>query len=199
MPKSADARVRRIRRRSLLQWATSPLSILKGTCVVVVAIGLGSLTAGGTYALWNANATLPGATIVAGTAALAVPATVVFPVAPLSPGGSTLVSFTVVNSGNVPLGLRLEALVGPTPSMFSKSLTIGAGIVTSSAQCVAGTFVPTWTGTFAFAAPGSIGATPLGSAGSSLICLSVSLDPASPIEAQGTASSFGLTIGGVQP
>lgn len=199
MPIAVGEQRQRASRRSLVGWATSPLSLLRGACTVILAIVLGLFGAGGTYALWNVSATLPGATIVAGTAALLVPPTVSLPATPLTPGGSTFVSFTVVNSGNVSLGLQLQALVGPTPSAFSQSLTIGVGVVASAGQCSAGTFVPTWSGTFASATPGSIGTTPLASAGSALVCLSVTLNPTAPNGAQGLSASFGLTIAGVQP
>lgn len=178
---------------------SSPFGLLRAAAAVLGAILVGGLATGGTYALWNTSASVPGATIRSGTAALAVPGALTFAPTVLYPGVSNYASVVVSNTGDAALLLRLAALTGPTPTSFSGALTVGIGVVASAGQCVAGTFVPSWTGTFASVTPGSIGAIPVAKGSTATVCVSVTLAANAAAGQQGSSAAFALTLAGVQP
>lgn len=173
--------------------------MLTTTSFITGAVIIGVLGAGGTYALWNSSAPLPAATLKSGTATLAVSAPLSMATDPLYPGRTVYGTATVANTGDVPLVLSVSALAGPgTPDAFSQSLTVGVGVVDSAATCAAGTFTPTWTGTFAAATAGTLSSTAtLG--GSRIVCVSVSMSGSASAAALGKpAATFSLTLTGTQ-
>ncbi len=178
---------------------SSPFGLLRGAAVVLGAVLIGGLATGGTYALWNSSAVVAGATIRSGTAALVAPSSLTFAPAVLYPGVSNYASVVVNNTGDVALLLRLAAMTGPTPTSFSGALTIGIGVVASAGQCAAGSFVPSWTGTFASVTPGSIGAAPVAKGSTATVCVSVTLAENAAAGQQGSTAAFALTLAGVQP
>ena len=174
-------------------------SILSATAVVLTAILLAVLGAGGSYALLNSSASLSSATTIrSGTAALTLSA-LTLPTTALYPGAVVFAPVTVTNSGSVPLAVRATALTPPlAQTSLSGALTIGLAIAASAAVCSAGSVAPTWSGTFASASAASLGKTiPVG--GSAILCVSVTLSSTAPATAQGqSATNFGIVIDGIQ-
>ncbi|MDJ0350923.1 hypothetical protein [Cryobacterium sp. PH29-G1] len=161
------------------------------------AILLASTAAGGTYALLSSAAsTGPVSSIQSGTATLTV-TPLSMPVTALYPGLTLFSPVTVSNVGNVPLNVQITSLTAPATTELSAALTIGLSVTTTSAACIAGA-TPTWTGTFASAAPTNVGPA-LAVGNSAVLCVSVALGIAAPHLSQNqTAANFGLVITGLQ-
>jgi predicted ribosomally synthesized peptide with SipW-like signal peptide len=174
--------------------------IIKTTALLTAAIVAGVLASGGTFAYLNSSVALPTATIHAGTATLATSGS------PLSltgfyPGDLESAAFTVTNTGTVPLALTVASLTPPTANVVSQNLALRVDITATASACTSGSGLPatpTWQGTFASWAAGSLAST-LAVGASATVCLSATLSNATPASAQGLSSnSFGVTIGGVQ-
>jgi tripartite-type tricarboxylate transporter receptor subunit TctC len=169
------------------------------------AVVLAVAAAGGTYAFLNSSRQVPGATLTAGTATLAVTTPLALTPTTLYPGSSVRGTAVVSNTGNVPLRLRVAGLTPPgSATAFTSALTIGVGIVTASTEC-SDTFVPTWTGTFASATPADLPvtlarpSTPAVPASSAMICVRVALSTTAPDGAKTQpAANFAVLIDGRQ-
>jgi hypothetical protein len=192
MATGAHARARPARER----W--SARRFLGGIAAIVLALVIGALATGGTYALWNAGAGVGGARISAGTAALSVSPIAAVPTTALYPGLTIYGTYTVSNTGDAPLAIRVASLAGPaTPTAFSAALTVSAGL--TSAACTTGVVLP-WSGTFAAAPAGGAGATAVPAHGTATLCVAVTLPQATGTAARGlAAASFTLVLDGVQP
>ncbi|SDK60885.1 hypothetical protein SAMN05216282_108139 [Cryobacterium psychrotolerans] len=169
------------------------------TLVVVGAMGLAVLAAGGTYALLNSSTSIgSAASITSGTAALTV-SPLTMSTAVLYPGLTTYGAATVTNTGDVPLSVRITGLTSPTATTpFSQSLTIGGGIVASPAACSSGTFTPGWAGPFPSATTAVVGSV-LAAGSSATFCVSVTMALTAAPGSQGqSATNFGILIDGIQ-
>jgi hypothetical protein len=198
----SDSSVWRVRAVS----APSARRMTVATIAVCGLLVLSVLGAGGTSAFLTSGASAaPGSTVItSGTAdltltALSLPGTLFYP-------GLTLYgAVTATNNGNVPVSIGVSGLTAPTSTAnaLSQALVIGVGAAASgdaasTAECTAGSVVPGWTGTFASATAGQIGATlPVGA--SRVLCVSVTLPVTAPTSAQGqTATGFRLRVIGTQ-
>lgn len=167
------------------------------TAGVLVAL-LGS---GGTYALWNASASTQGATIRSGTAALSVSALSTTRTPALGPGTSTTGTFTVRNSGTVPLSIRVvtsstEVTWGDaTDADVLSSQTLHLSSVGSASSCRPG--LGGARGPLASFDTGSGYYTlPVGATGTA--CIEVALSADAPQSVSGAVTDFTLTVSGTQ-
>ncbi|UFS58071.1 SipW-dependent-type signal peptide-containing protein [Subtercola endophyticus] len=169
-------------------------AITAGAIVVAAVLG-----AGGTFALWNSSANASGpVSVQSGTAALSVSSALAMSTARLYPGGTVTGAVTLANTGNTPLALRVTGLSAGTPATaFSSALTIGVGPGTAAA-CTAGTVTPTWTGTAATWAAGSL-ATTVAAGSSAPLCVSIALATSADNTAQNLSATVIVTIDGTQP
>jgi predicted ribosomally synthesized peptide with SipW-like signal peptide len=169
---------------------------------LVAAVATAVVGSGSTYALWNDSAETDGVTIQSGTATLAVTPMDVRDPAPLAPGSSTTGTFTVRNSGTVPLSVRL-ALTGTkvsyAPSVPAAAvldeLTVRLSAVARATDCRAGlggygarpTAFDTGSGYYTL---------PVGITGTA--CVEVVLDADAPQTVAGAVTDFTLTVTGTQ-
>jgi hypothetical protein len=173
--------------------------ILAGGAGIGAALVIALGATGGTYAYFTDLASPPAdATVVAGNAALSITGSPVT-LSGLYPTATRYAAVTVTNTGSIPLQLRVDALTGPTtPTAFSSSLTVGAGIASSTANCTNGSTASTWTGTFASAPAGSLGVT-LAAGSSAIVCVSTTMSASAASTAQSASAGYTLTLGGRQP
>jgi len=199
-PRLAPRR-RRVRARHRAAGAPLALRLLRATLAAGIALLLGTLGAGASLAALSDTATASGGTIRAGTATLAVPGGTLSLV-PLYPTASRNASFTVTNTGDVPLQLRGDLLERTSAAnALATSLTVGIRDVTSSGTCPASTAVtPHWSSTLATAsvAPAAALPTNLAPGATATLCLTSTLAGSVAQGAQGSTVAFRVTIGGVQ-
>ncbi|WP_341952913.1 TasA family protein [Salinibacterium sp. TMP30] len=171
--------------------STSPLTrliqgtsgVLKAAAVLAIAVSLGLVGTGGTYAYLNSSATVtPGSTVSAGTAALTVGAEALNWTA-LAPGKSSTGTFTITNTGDVPLVLSATIAATMTPAATANPFTI----TVANGACPA-SGVPT----------GTLNST-LAAGATSSACLVVTLPANAPANAQSASAAITATISGVQP
>ncbi|WP_394771216.1 hypothetical protein [Lacisediminihabitans sp.] len=176
--------------------------ILKALAAVTVALLVGVIATGGTYALWNTSTTIAGGTVKAGAATLVVSSPLTMSSTPLYPGLTTYGAFVVTNSGDVPLQLSVQSLTGVIASSFSRSLTVSVTVDPRVGGTVAdcpGLASYPWSLVSTAPTTGSLGST-LNTGASATVCVSTTLDSGAPTAAQGqSAPAFVLTIGGTQP
>jgi hypothetical protein len=173
-------------------------SMIAATITLILAVGVAVMAAGGSYALWNKSVpTGSAATLTAGTANLTV-STLSLPTTPLAPGRTIYGSAALANTGDVPLSLTATLSAPTSSTAFSQDLTVGFSTATTAAGCATATF--TSTATFSAASAATFGTLPTAaSAQPPYLCVSLTLASAAPTTAQGqTASTFGITISGVQ-
>ncbi|MBH0109765.1 hypothetical protein I6E81_06260 [Salinibacterium sp. NG22] len=159
------------------------LGVVKALAVLTIAVSLGLVGTGGTYAYLNSSVTTtPGSTISAGTAALTV-GNQTLNWSALAPGKSVTGTFTITNTGDVPLVLSAAIAATATGSSTTNPFTIS---VANSACPTSG--APTGTLSSTLAAGASTSA-----------CLVVTLPANAPASAQSTNVAITATISGVQP
>lgn len=159
------------------------LGFVKAMAVLAIAVSVGLVGTGGTYAFLNSSVTAtPGSTISAGTAALTVGNQSLNWTA-LAPGNSVTGTFTITNTGDVPLVLSAAIAATATGSSTTNPFTIS---VANSACPASG--VPTGTLSSTLAAGASTSA-----------CLVVTLPADAPSNSQSTNVAITATISGVQP
>lgn len=177
----------------------SSSNFAKSVAAVSLAVFLAVVTAGSTYALWSDIATVPGATITAGSATLAASTPVGIAGSQLYPGQSVTVDFTVHNTGDVPLGLSVDALTWPTAAgdapqqAFADAVTVSVWPKTGDA-CSTQPPASAWT---AASTSNSLGVELARGAVQSM-CIAAALSLNAPNTAQGGSLDFHLTLGGVQ-
>ncbi|QAV70274.1 hypothetical protein ESZ53_07360 [Salinibacterium sp. UTAS2018] len=175
----------RHQRRSASPLATlgkGTFGAIKALAIVAIAVSIGLVGTGGTYAYLNASATAaPGATVTAGTAGLKVSSQALNWSA-LAPGKTVTGTFTVTNTGDVPLVLSAAIAAKMTPSSATNPFTI---TVANGACPTSG--VPSGTLNSTVAAGASTSA-----------CLVVALPANAPASAQSASAAITATISGVQ-
>lgn len=169
--------------------------------VLVVAVVVSLLGTGGTYALWNASASTKGATVKSGTATLVVsPLSAMYSPA-IGPGSSAVGSFTVRNSGTVPLSVRVMttttkvSYADATDAVVLGAQTLKLASVASASACRAG--LGGASGPLASFDTGSGYYTlPVGATGTA--CVEVVLASDAPQSVSGAVTDFTLTVSGTQ-
>lgn len=161
----------------------SAFSAAKAIVVLAIAVTLGLIGTGGTYAYLNASAPVtPGQTLTAGTAALTIGAQPLNWTA-LAPGKSATGTFTITNTGNVPLVLSATIAANMTPATAKNPFTVW---VANSACPTSG--VPT----------GNLNST-LAAGATTSACLAVTLPANAPANAHSVNAAIVATILGTQP
>jgi hypothetical protein len=163
---------------------------------LVVAVGTALLGTGGTYALWNGTASTAATTVHSATATVAVGTLSAMNTTVLGPGTSTTGTFTVRNTGSVPLSMRVATTSTKSTSTAALGeLTLRFTTVSSTAKCTAGLTGASGrlaafdTGTGSFTLPA--GASGIG-------CVEVVLDADAPQTVAGAVTDFTLSVTGTQ-
>ncbi|MCS5492440.1 CalY family protein [Curtobacterium flaccumfaciens] len=163
---------------------------------LVVAVGTALLGTGGTYALWNGTASTAATTVRSATATVSVSSTTAMNTAVLGPGTSTTGTFTVRNTGSVPLSMRVTTTASKSSvAAATGELTLHLVMVSSTAKCVpgltgtSGRLTTFDTGTGAFTLPAGVSGT---------ACLEMALDADAPQTVAGATTDFTLTVTGTQ-
>lgn len=163
--------------------------------VVGAATVLGLATAGGTLALLTANQTVPGATITAGSLDLTVNGASSASLGGLAvlPGVPQAIPVTVANTGTTPASLT--ATINVTSSgTINDRLRARITPVTNAAACAPGLA----------SAQGSLNGftaadfTSLAAGASTVVCLEIALDEATPIALSGQSATFTATVTATQ-
>ncbi|EAR25732.1 hypothetical protein A20C1_07628 [marine actinobacterium PHSC20C1] len=155
---------------------------MKAAAVLVIAISLGLIGTGGTYAYLNSSINAaPASTISAGTAGLTVGSQSLNWSA-LAPGKSVTGTFTITNTGDVPLMLSATIAATMTPSITNPfTISVADGACPASG-------VPSGTLSSTLAAGATTNA-----------CLVVTLPANAPSNAQSASAAITATISGIQP
>ena len=163
---------------------------------LVVAVGTALLGAGGTYALWNGTASTASTTVRSATATITVGSTTAMNTAVLGPGTSTTGTFTVRNTGSIPLSMRVTTTASKSSvAAATGELTLHLVMVSSTAKCVpgltgtSGRLATFDTGTGSFTLPAGVSGT---------ACLEMALDADAPQTVAGATTDFTLTVTGTQ-
>ncbi|MGV8852217.1 MAG: TasA family protein [Rhodoglobus sp.] len=182
-PRTAKGRHKRRSASSSAQIGTATFGAVKAAAILAIAVALGLVGTGGTYAYLNSSATAtPGSSISAGTAALTVGSQSLTWSA-LAPGKSVTGTFTITNTGDVPLVLSATIATTMTPSATANpfTITVADGACPSSG-------VPS----------GSLSST-LAAGATTSACLVVTLPTNAPSSAQSASAAIAASIVGVQP
>ena len=157
------------------------------TAAFVIAVSLGLLGAGATDAYFTSTvAATPASTISSGTATLSVGAESLN-WSNLAPGNSVTGTFTITNTGDVPLALSATTtttMTTMTPPVPTNPFTISV----ANGACPAAPGVPA----------GSLSGT-LAAGATTSACLVVTLPANAPSTAQSANAAISTTISGVQP
>jgi len=154
---------------------------IKATAVLAIAVTIGLAGTGGTYAYLNSSAMASSSSMVsAGTAALAVgPQSLNW--SALAPGDSVTGTFTITNTGDVPLVLSATIAATIAPAIASPfTISVANGVCLASG-------VPAGTLNSTLAASSTTSA-----------CLVVTLPVNAPANAQSASAAIAVSISGVQ-
>ncbi|QQD75507.1 hypothetical protein I8920_11800 [Curtobacterium sp. YC1] len=163
---------------------------------LVVAVGTALLGTGGTYALWNGTASTAATSVRSATATITVGTLSSMNTTVLGPGTSTRGTFTVRNTGSIPLSMRVATTSATSSSTAALGeLTLRLATVSSAADCAAG--LAGASGRLATFDTGSSSFTlPAGASG--VGCVEVVLDADAPQSVAGATTDFTLTVTGTQ-
>lgn len=166
--------------------------------VVAVAVTVGLVGTGGTYALWNASASVSGATISTGTVGLAVEVDGVETsslgnlAAALGPGDAVAKPVTLVNSGTTPLSIHGTS-TAPAGALTS-ALALALAPVASASSCTTGVATGA-SSPVDYTMPGQL---TLPGGGSKVICLVLTLPTDADPSAAGQSADFQIRFTGDQ-
>ena len=177
---------------------TGPLhirKILSAASVFAVAIFFGLAATGGTYALWNTQAPVSGASVTTGSTVLKINDLALYPVPALSPaklypGRSVLTAapLTFSNTGTTALSFTSPTTVVTVSPAFTGQVDI-ALISTTNATC----------------APAAEGATPVSTPTVSIapganvkMCVEMRLKTSAPASLQGQTATFSVAVNATQ-
>ena len=130
------------------------LRALKAAGLVLAAVVLGLMTVQGSYALWNAAASVKAGTVQAANFRMLVnevemtgpEQTVYLPgISAIKPGESTYATALVMNGANASSNMRVQPSVSVQPATngFANFVTVQVARIGDGQTCGANTFVPT--------------------------------------------------------
>ncbi len=181
-----------LRERAARSAQGARLRALLGSAVALtIATGLGLGAAGGTYALFNAQAVMPGATVSSGTMDLLVngASSASLGAWNVSPARAQSQAFTVTNRSTVPVDVSASAIT-TSASAISADTVASLAAVTGSAACTTG----------------SVGArvplngytrdrfVRLAAGETATLCLDIGLRAGTPASRSGQSAPFTLTL-----
>lgn len=168
----------------LAAFGTGTFGAIKAIAVLAIAVSLGLVGTGGTYAYLNSSAPVASSsTISAGTATLTVGSEPLTWSA-LAPGDSVTGTFTIKNTGDVPL--TLSAAIAAVATKAGASATNPLTISVASGACPS-SGIPS----------GSLSGT-VATGSTVQACIVVTLPASAPSTAQSTNVAVTATITGVQ-
>lgn len=172
------------------------------TLALVVAVIATVLGTGGTYALWNGSAATAASTVKSGTAAITVGALSTMNTGVLAPGTGVTGTFTVKNTGTIPLTMRVATtatkVAYATNSSTSAVLaeeTLRLSLVATTSDCTSG--LSGSSGRVAAFDTGS-GYYTMPAGASGVGCVEMVLDADAPQSVAGAVTDFTLTVTGTQ-
>ena len=169
--------------------------------VLVVAVVSALIATSGTYALWNGAASTSAATVTAGSASLSIGAATSMNAASLAPGTGVTSTFSVGNTGTVPLSMRVAlntvkvAYSGTTDAATLGALTLHLTTVASASACTTG--LAGYSASLASFDTGA-GIYTLPASASGVACLELDLSSTAPTAVQGAVVTFSLVVTGTQ-
>lgn len=169
--------------------------VLLSCAVVAGALVLGLGAAGGTLALLSAERTIPGATITAGSLGLSVNggSTATIGGYSISPGSPHARTFTVTNTGTVPVEIGATISVTSTDPI-QDNMRARVTAVADSAECT-----PDLRGTRGDLNGYTVSeVAEIPSGQTATVCLELALDDATPLSQAGQSAAFTLTVNGTQ-
>lgn len=179
----------------------TPCSLLTTALALAVAVVLAVAAAGGTYALWNTQTSVPGGMISTGSAELTVTGATGMSLARLYPGQTTTGELAVTNTGSVALRLRVDALTSTAATAGGAGQAF-AGALRASLWPRTGTGCPatapagSWSG--AVGSPAADLGLTLAPGSTQPLCWAVTLSETAPPQAQGGSVALELALGGLQ-
>ncbi|MDP4333544.1 TasA family protein [Curtobacterium sp. A7_M15] len=169
---------------------------------LVVAVVTALLGTGSTYALWNGTASTTASTVRSATAIISTGPLSAMNMAVLGPGGGVTGTFTVRNTGSIPLTMRVATTstnvayaTNSTPAAVLGELTLRLAVVGSTADCRTG--LSGASGRLAAFDTGS-GSFTLPAGASAVGCVEMDLDADAPQTVAGAVTDFTLTVTGTQ-
>jgi len=169
---------------------------------LVVAVVTALLGTGGTYALWNGTASTSASTVRSATAAVTTGPLSAMNMGVLGPGTGVTGTFTVQNTGQIPLTMRVATTSTKVSSATSAStatvlgeLTLRLAVVGSTADCRTG--LSGASGRLAAFDTGS-GSFTLAAGASAVGCVEMDLDADAPQSVAGAVTDFALIVTGTQ-
>ena len=177
--------------------ATSPLHIrglLSAASIFAVAIFMGLTATGGTYALWNTTASIPGGTVTTGSAELKINNLASYTVPALAPAklypGRSIVSAAPMNFSNTG---TTKLLFTPTSTVVTVDPSFSGWVDIALTPATATTCSPSSSGSTPVSASVTIAA---GAAVS--MCLEVRLKATAPASVQGRTVTFSVAVNATQ-
>jgi len=169
---------------------------------LVVAVVTAMLGTGGTYALWNGTASTSASTVRSATATITTGPLSAMNTAVLGPGTGVTGTFTVQNTGSIPLSMRVATTstkvsyaTNSTTTAVLGELTLRLSVVGSTADCRTG--LSGASGRLASFDTGS-GSFTLAAGASAVGCVEMDLDADAPQSVAGAVTDFSLTVTGTQ-
>ena len=112
--------------------------LTRATLAVAAGLVLALLATGGTYAYLSRSTTTGGATVTAGTAGFTVATGAAVSLTGLYPGSASYGSYTLTNTGDVPLALSVSSLtVTSTPAALASAVVLDLAVQPAGTTCSA--------------------------------------------------------------
>jgi hypothetical protein len=179
-----------------------PRGLLIALAILVVAVVAALLGVTGTYALWNGKASTGATTVTSGTATITVGALSSMNTSILAPGTGVTGTFTVKNTGTIPLSTRVATsatsvayAASATNAVVLGELTLHVTFVATASACTTG--LTGSTGRLSTFDTGAAFST-LAVGATGIACVEMDLDSDAPQSVSGAVTNFTLTVTGTQ-
>ena len=178
--------------------------LLRATLAVAGGIVLALVTVAGSYAYLSASTTVPGGTISAGSANFTISTGSAVALTGLYPGATTYGSYTLTNTGDVPLGLSVTTFTVTPATVFASAVVIDLAMHPAGTTCASAAYSQVshtgsaTTGALAGPLPSRDRYTPGAATPSRTLCVRATLPANAPDGAKATSGSFAVVIRGVQ-